>query len=791
MRFCFGGENRGVLKKAAILLVSVLLAFWLFGFALHTRYDNLALQSLVSLVPLALFFAVIACYNRFGATVQKWKDYPKTVRAAAGALAAIFLAYAFATLYVLTVKHGWFATAGDTFSMFVKSALAGSNFLRAAILLPVATLFTFFVLCPVREVLDFVLRRRWVIALFCFLLLLLCRANISNVSAMDAMVQPSYGGDLSGALLGVPRGIRSDEWLVNLPSLVSTDHAGYGEINSILRGTDNYSLPATSLQLGYSMLSNPLNLGYYLFGAEVGASFFWSATLILSVMLAFEFGYIISGKKPLMGLLGIALIGLSPFSVWWSICALMNGWLGIVVGAYYCFHATRFRDRALFMLAVAFSGAYFVCRFYPAWQVPMVYLLLAMFAWLIWDNFPAIRRFQKRDWLTAAGCVLFMASIILAHLWDIREYSKEIMSTVYPGSRFETGGYALQKPFAFIQTLLLPFRGILVGSNNSEAATFFALFPLPILLSIYSLVRQVVAKVKDRTRSLDHFTLVLLIPTLFFLVYTTVGIPAWLSKVTLMSYVPAERAADWLAFANAVLLIRFVSSELSYRIPATVAALLTGAVLANSIMHALAMCPGYMDVKYTVLASALAMALGMAAFGEVKPREKTAVLCSLSVLLILIGFFVNPINSGIGALTKKPVAREIQSIVAQDPDSKWIGYGGIIAGPYAVANGAPCITSTNYVPNMALWTRLDPTGAYNEVYNRYAHVTLTFTDEETSFSLFGADHMSLQLSYEDIHLTEAKYLFALQPVDEESDVIDLKLLYQEENAWIYEIVYLN
>lgn len=783
-------SDRRTRIKGACLASILLVLFLIAAFGVSRDPARVLVQGGFVALPLLLFLTIVFVFLRcMKATGCQAK--PRLSRLLFASFATLPLSFALATVHIFIITYGALATGAVSPSMLLGGMFAGSNFLRAVILLPFAAFLVFSVFYPMRDLLDFLVAHRWPIAGGVFLLLFLCCVNISNVGMFDAYVQPTQGGDLVRALLGVSRGIRSDEWLVNLPSLVSTEYAGYGEINDLLRGTENYNLPASSLQLGYSMLSNPLNLGYYLFGARYGAAFFWSGTLILSVMLAFEFGYILSKKKPLIGLLSVALIGLSPFSMWWSVCALMNGWLAIFVCAYYVLRATRYRTRAIFMVALAFSGAYFVCRFYPAWQVPMGYLLLAAFAWLLIDNRAALRAFRWYDWVTGVLCIVFMASIILAHLWDIRAYTREVMATVYPGSRFETGGFALDKPMAFIQTLLLPFREISVGSNNSEASTFFSLFPLPILLSVYSLVRQCIARFSDRTKKIDFFALILLIPTVFLLIYTTVGIPAWMSKITLMSFVPAPRAADWLAFANTVLLIRYVASGDAYRLPMLPIALLAGATVANSVFRADRMCPGYMTPLYVVLAAVAAVALAMAVFGAMTARrERTAVLATVSILLVLLGFSVNPINSGLDALTNKPVAKEIQRITAEDPDSKWIGYGGLIVGQFAVANGAPCVSSVNYVPNMELWTLLDPEGKYNEIYNRYAHIAMTFTEEETSFSLISPDYIAVNLSYRDIRLTEAKYLFSLAPLEEGSDEIDLRPIYTE-NAYIYEIVYLK
>ena len=715
---------------------------------------------------------------------SSWVDFGVCV--ASAMLLAFALSCIYTAFFCKINSPVLLTTVGATFKLLFSPA----NLLRTAVLFPFAILITAMLQWNAKQVLHVAFAKRWLIAGGIFAWYVLFSINFSNVGAFHNIIQPDMGNDRMSPLFGMVRSIRSDEWLVNLPLAASSDFGGYGEFGEILRGTVNYNLPSTGLYLSYSALNDPLSFGYFLFGAERGASFFWCATMILSVMLSLEFSYIISKKNKLVALLGVGLIAMSPFNLWWSVSTLLTGFMGILVCAYYCFQAEKFSARVLCMLGVAMSGAFFICQLYPAWQVPMVYLLLPLFVWVLIENRKALGSFRAREWVAAGCAVAFMASIVLAYLLDTRDYTASIMGTVYPGERFETGGYALDKAYAFVQTLQFPFEDVKVGSNNSEASTFFSLFPLPMLIGGYVLIRQVIAKISDKSESIDLLNLLLLIPTAFLTVYCTVGIPDWLARITLMSYSPAARAVDWLAFANLLLLLRHASGLNKYRLSAPIAAALVGMSVVNSLIRAQRMCPDYLNETYVLLATALAFAFGLACFAKLKPRVRKATFATVAAIFILIGVAVSPVNSGIGALTEKPAAQKIQEISQAEPEAKWIGYGNIIVGQYAVANGAPCITSTNYTPNMELWQKLDPEGKYNEVYNRYSHITLEFTEGETEFVLLTADHMNLKLSYGDIEKTGCKYIFALSPISENSSIVDFKLVYNESNAFIYEIIQL-
>ncbi len=772
-----------------LCLVLAIAAHWIAGEPLNAIGSLLPWT--VTLLFALIFCAVLWLSVRRGLHTPNGTSKRELVRLAIFVGAALSFSMCAASAYSFVYNVAVHTKDLCTFAGVFGVLFSAATLLRAVVLMPLSVLIVALLLSNAVKTLETVFQNRWKIALSVFVLFVICRINLSSVAAFNWAIQPDLGNSLSHPLFGIARGIRSDEWLVNLPISASTEFAGYGKFNEILRGASNYNLSATGLHLSYAALSDPANLGYFLFGTDMGVSFFWCANAILSVMMALELAYIISGKSRVAALVGVALLAFSPFNLWWSISCLLTGWMAILVATHYCFVFEKFRQRLLCMLGVGLAGAYFICQLYPAWQVPMVYLLVPLFVWLLVKHFDSLKAFRLRDWLGAGAAIALMGSIVVAFLWGSKDYMASIMSTVYPGSRFELGGYALNKPLAFIQTLQFPFRSIAVGSNVCEASAFFSLFPLPILFSIYVLIRQLIERKKDKTQKLDLFNVLLLIPTVFLLIFCTVGFPHWLAKITLMSYSPATRAVDHLGLANTLLLVHHLTASRKYRLPGTLIACLGGALIACSVFSAQRMCPGYLTLGYTLLAGAFTMLLCLACFSELSWKSAKRLLIALSLLLIAVGLTVNPINSGIGALTEKPASKKIQEISQVDPAAKWIGYGNIFHGQYAVANGAPCITSTNYVPNMELWQALDPTGKYNEVYNRYSHITLTFTDEETVFELLGPDHMKLELSYADIEKTGVRYILSTVKLEEESPLVDFRQIYFEGNVYIYEIIYHN
>ena len=88
-----------------------------------------------------------------------------------------------------------------------------------------------------------------------------------------------------------------------------------------------------------------------------------------------------------------------------------------------------------------------------------------------------------------------------------------------------------------------------------------------------------------------------------------------------------------------------------------------------------------------------------------------------------------------------------------------------VEGGYPLTNvpimaGAPTINSTNVYPNLERWRLLDKDGRHEKAYNRYAHITVDLTDEETRFELLNPDQFQLMLNYENLRTLDVKYVLS-------------------------------
>lgn len=671
----------------------------------------------------------------------------------------------------------------------VGSVFSASGLLRILLFFMPSLLYTSFLFFNHEKIGDFLFYKRWVIAGVIFVITVACDLNLSNISMWNEYVQPNTRTELSEPIVGVKRAIRSDEWLCGTPWLATGELVEYGAENKIVRGTYNSGLAASGLYLSYSALSDPFKWGYYLFGFEYGTSFYWMSSIILSFMLAFELCYIIARGKKQYALFGGVLIGLSQFILWWSINVIWVVVPAIIVCIYYYCEAETKGQKILLALGVALSCSTFIVRLYPAWQVPLAYFMAAVVIWIIIEKWSKIKHFRRFDWITVAGAFLFMVSVVACYFYDDRFYVEQVANTVYPGHRVSNGGEGWMAVFnralLFPQTLLYPVKSI---GNPCELGVIFSLFPIPIIVAFSNLLYQIYQK-KKKNIKVDTLNISLLIAAVFIYVYCAEGFPEWLAKITLMNYSTTTRAEDILIYICALLMIRGLAAERRERLkfPFWVVLGVSSFIAIYSIRTSNTQVLNYMPIEYIVFITICILALSFALFNTVSNKVKNGIVLTGTVGIALCGLAINPITRGVEALKSKPAALAIQEIVSKDPDAKW---ASLNMGQYIVANGGSCITSVNYVPNMDLWTKLDPEGKYNEVYNRYAHVGLNLTHDETSFTLLTADSMLLNLNYSDMEKCEIKYLTASSLIHEDSEDVDFELLYNEDNFCIYRVIYL-
>ena len=87
---------------------------------------------------------------------------------------------------------------------------------------------------------------------------------------------------------------------------------------------------------------------------------------------------------------------------------------------------------------------------------------------------------------------------------------------------------------------------------------------------------------------------------------------------------------------------------------------------------------------------------------------------------------------------------------------------------------------------MEWFKQLDENGTYEEVYNRYCHISVELTEEESSFVLCSADTILLRLNYGDLLQSGIDYIFTEDACEDTGEVY-FDCVYQNGDLKIYHV----
>lgn len=635
---------------------------------------------------------------------------------------------------------------------------------------------------PIKKMYNWMFDKRWLIGMALLIFMTVNQYHGVSIGYYNNVIQPEQGSESAAPIIGRTRAIRSDEFVVVFPSTLASSYGedAFGKYNTIMRGEE--TLNATNgVYLGISTIATaPQKLVYAILPVEYAYSFCWSFWLVFPFLVTMELFYIITKKKKLLSVAGAFLVVFSSFNFWWGMPSQLLTAPGTIVCIYYFLQSKERWKKILLGLATAVCFSMFVSNLYPAWQVPFGYMFLAIGIWLLHDNWDKIKNLKKSDWLMIGSALVLAVGLVFSYLHSISEYTEVITETAYPGKRVDTGYFYLSKLFYCAQAPFYAYKDV---ANPSEAGVFFSLFPIPTIMAAFCWFKE---------KKKDWLTAGLLLAQIPMLLYVTTGFPESVAKVLLFSNSTVFRTIDIIGLIQIYFIVIVLGRyENTKKLP-LILAVPAGMLVAGLNLHfSNRDFPGYLNQWQSVVMFLLITGLCVGLMVNLRDRLKNIWLVAAIGLSIFTGIYVFPIMKGFDAVFSKPVAAEIQKICEEDPDAKWLtSGGGIVLSGYSVACGAPTVNSVNTYPNMELWEKLDEDSQYEEIYNRYAHVDVELTGEETSFELLQADYMKIHLSYEDIEKTEAEYLLTMEEQDfEENPYVEFEVIYEEYDMYIYHIVY--
>ena len=525
------------------------------------------------------------------------------------------------------------------------------------------------------------------------------------------------GSPASEVLFGEPRPLRSDDWLVNLPTALSqsSHEPRFPRVNTHI-GLGQDLLLRDYAMRHWSTLFRPYAWGFLL-GDDAGVAWMWWTQTLGFAAVWFFVLLRLAPARPELAAWGALFLVAAPFlQLWAFLPGRFGAYVGLaVLGADRVVSAARPGGILAGAVLLTWALGCLGLVIYPPYQVPLAQLAVLLFVGLAWERRHDLRKHGGLRVAGLAGAAAATAAIALAFTVDAASSIERMLATAYPGARMSTGG-DLPLWQLFLHDLLVAGRvenwSPLI--NIAEGASFWLFFPV---------AGAVVLRDAARGRT-DLLSLLLLGYAALLALYAAVGLPAWLARSTGLSWAPPSRTLVALGLADAALLVRLLSQPplattgrgFALGIAVAWAALL--GVLAVSVHRV------FPAVGTGWLVAAVAVN-GLAAWAIVTRWQPAGVLAGLALVLASTTVWYNPlVRGGTAYLRENPLTRMIAAIDREaGGETLWISYGPPVVGNLFRVAGVPAVTGVHPLPQLELWQQFDPEGNFERVYNRYAHVT--------------------------------------------------------------------
>ncbi len=607
---------------------------------------------------------------------------------------------------------------------------------------------------------DYFYKYRFLIMFIIFCLCVVFKISGSSIGCWDNV----FNIKNSDLLLGVNRGVRSDEWATFTPLLFSQVENGFQYFNTSLRGTltDVFMIYALPVKIIFQIF-RPFLLGFILLGSERGLSFFWCGRIIALFLVSLDFFMILTKKNKPLSIIGALMITLAPIIEWWfainSIAELFVFGELIIIMLYKYLNTDNFKKRLLYLFVIYICAGGYALIMYPAWQIPMAYVLLSLTIWIIIDNYQK-GKIKFKDIISIILMVILLGLSLMFIINKSMDTIKIVMNTDYPGKRFELGGGQFDYLFTYVSNIFLPFKSRNLILNQPEQALFFTLFPIGLVLSIRELI---INKKKDK------LLIILLLVWCFLGIWCLIGFPRFLSKITLMYNSPSHRSLLAFGFVDVLLLLRVLSissKPMSKLWSIIITMLLTCIFVIKNILY----FRSYYDIRMCVVLLLECLYVFYTALRYNNKRCKYLFLIGMFGVMLLCGVMVNPIRIGSSIFTKSEILENVKKIDKED-SGIWITENeNYPTNNYIAMAGVKTINVTNTYPDLEKWYKLDKDKKYKSIYNRYAHITVNLVPEyDDKFVLLNPDVFEVNMTLDDLDVLNIKYIFTRNELENYND----------------------
>jgi len=545
-----------------------------------------------------------------------------------------------------------------------------------------------------------------------------------------------------GLIAGTPRGIRSDEFLLQTPNAISSVEQGLPDNAWIgLNNVDQSVAAGGGPTLDWATLFTPQDWGYVLLGASRGLAVYWWWPF--AICLWGYFGLLgILTRRPLLAA-GLAVAAtFTPYTGWWLPSFTVGHAMFAAAAVLGAWMVRRTRWAIALAVVGGLSGAVFALALYPPWQVSLALVIAALGIGFMLDKRIPWRRVA---WTTGIA-VSVTAGVALVWMLQHIQTIQAVASTYYPGQRKTVAGTGS------LETLLsAPLNFWMVGdagtslgadgrvgpyANLSESSSSW--FPLPVIaLGIAGVVVIIVRTLRQRraVRGLgsksnpsnssevsqrEPVWMLSLVSAaiLLLMAWTLLPLPDWFGSVTQLNRVQPSRTSLALGFAAIVLVAVATTVRRRPQIwgwPYLLAASVLTAVITVWAAERLPWDTNLVSMKLVAVSG---LVLGVL-FALLLSAKKPAVA---GVLLAIYAFVswaqINPLQQGLAPLTNNALVQELRTVAGASDNPRTMVFGDFFTVAKVRAAGLQSVSGQTAYPDVKLMTALVP--EQEKLWNNYA-----------------------------------------------------------------------
>jgi hypothetical protein len=568
-------------------------------------------------------------------------------------------------------------------------------------------------------------------ALLLLLLIVLVGFGITGSSTGVLHNDLGVGAD-PDLIAGTPQTIRSDEWFVQTSWTISQVEQGLPIENESFPGgmdaTVQHDLPSRD----WSVAFRPHLLGFFFLPLDNAMALKWWLPGFALMAVVYLFVLTMLPRRPVAAAAMAVGMFFAPFVQWWYLSATMwtIAWTFVVMAtALWLLRSDRILPRVVLPAVSGYLTVTMGMGIYVPFIVPAVLVALAFVVGVVVASRygRAADAFRHRLTRMIPLVVVGVAGVATLVVWILTRLDtiEGFVGTVYPGERLQpTGAGTLQTLAAMFSA---PFTGGLAAgspfdANQSEASTFF-------LVSLFLIVPLAWLLVRDRRAREKTDWLIVALLGLLALLVAFVFVPGWdavahalfLDRTTVGR---ARLAFGLLSLVMFVVLARRLDErteqESPVRWPGWVAgALALGSIAAVALVLRVLEAPLLSSSRMWIVVGVLAVA---SVVFVSRGAATVASLCFLGASL-LGSAGVNPVYHGVWDTNRTELVQQMKEISADEP-GQWVGVGSTyLPTVVLVQSGLESFNGFQSSPAEEMWGEIDPTGRYEDVWNRLANVS--------------------------------------------------------------------